>query len=78
MLSDWWKNSVKIASEEPQKNGKKYQKHKIDAIFTSFRGLNKPSYYVFEANFQWSVFLSFNLNFGHKTPQGLETWEKEA
>ena len=47
----------KMPLKLPRKNLKKImvkstKNIKLSAFFTRFRGLNNPSYYVFEANFQ--------------------------
>ena len=57
MLSDSWKSAFKMALEDPQKNiAKKYENMKLSDFFSNFWGLNYPSYQLFEATFQSSVF----------------------
>ena len=52
-LSDSWKNAIKMALEDPQKNiVKKYKKHEIVRLLSNFRSLNNSSYQLFEATFQ--------------------------
>ena len=54
MLLDLSKSAFKMASEDPQKNiAKKYEKHKLSGFFSDLRGINNPSYQLFEAIFQW-------------------------
>ena len=44
MLSDWWKSTLKMASEDPQKNiAKNYKKMKLSGFFSDLRGLYYPS-----------------------------------
>ena len=53
MLSDSWKSAFKVASENPQKFLLKGTKNmKLSGFFSNFRGLNYPSYQLFEATFQ--------------------------
>ena len=52
MLSDSWKSAFKILLEDPQKNvAKKYENMKLSGFFNDLRGLNYPSYQLFEATF---------------------------
>ena len=57
MLSDSWKIAFKMASKWPSKNiAKKYKKNKLSDFFSDLQGPNHPSYQIFEATFQQSVF----------------------
>ena len=54
MLSDSSKSTFKMASEDPQKNiAKKYENMKLSGFFSNLRGLNYPSYQLFEATFKF-------------------------
>ena len=53
MLSDSWKGAFEMASEDPQTILLKSTKNmKFSGFFSNFRGLNYPSYQLFEATFQ--------------------------
>ena len=53
MLSGSWTRFFKIAFEDPQKILWKSTKNmKLSGLFSNFRGLNYPSYQIFEATFQ--------------------------
>ena len=53
MFSDSWKSAFKMALEDPQKILLKITKNmKFSGFFSNFRGLNYPSYQLFEATFQ--------------------------
>ena len=53
MLSDWWKSALKMALEDPQNILLKSTKNmKLSDFYSDLRGLNYPSYQLFEATFQ--------------------------
>ena len=57
MLSNLCKSAFKMASEDRQKILLKSKKNmKLSGFFSDLQGLNYPSYHLFEAIFQWSVF----------------------
>ena len=71
MLSDSSQSAYKMALEDPQKNiAKKYKK--------TWNCPASLALTIHSTNFLWppfnsQFFLSFNFNFGHKTPGGLKT-----
>ena len=53
MLSDSWKSAFKMTSEDAKKILQKSTKNmKLSGFFSNLRGLNYPSYQLFEATFQ--------------------------
>ena len=68
-----------MTSEDPQKILLTSTKNmKLSDFFSDLRGLNYPSYQLFEATFHSQFFLCFNFYFCQKTPRGLKTWENSA
>ena len=81
MLSDSSKSALKMVLEDPQKNIAKTVKKKTwkcpASLAISAALTINPTNFLRPA-FSSQYFLSFNFYFGHKTPSGPKTWEKNT
>ena len=77
MFSDLWKSTLKMASEDSQKNiATKVQKNmKLSGFLAISKVLTTHRTNFLRLFFNSQFFLSFNFYFGHKTTCDLKTWE---